>query len=262
MGSGLKSIDEAAFLEQLGVRVRRARSRANLTRRRLSELSGVSERYLAQLESGEGNISILLIRRVASALGAELVELIGPRIDTGRRGRIALIGLRGAGKSTLGARLAERLGVPFFELDHEIERDMGTSLEGVFSLHGQDAYRDGERRALARLVEQNERCVIAAGGSVVVEAQTYQVLRSRCFTIWLKAQPEDHMNRVLAQGDLRPVQGRDHAMAELRAILAQRDRLYALADATVDTSAHDEVHTLATLLALAADAGHEPGANA
>lgn len=243
-----KSADEAAFLSQLGVRVRRARSRAGLTRRRLAERSGVSERYLAQLESGNGNISILLIRRVAAALGADLHELIGQRVDTGRRGRIALIGLRGAGKSTLGIQLAARLAVPFFELDSEIERELGSPLESVFTLYGQDAYRDGERRALARLIDEHERCVIATGGSLVVEPQTYQLLRSRCLTVWLRATPEDHMNRVIAQGDLRPIQGRDHAMTELRTILAQRERLYAMADAIVDTSARAEAESLQQLL--------------
>jgi XRE family aerobic/anaerobic benzoate catabolism transcriptional regulator len=250
-----KTTDETAFLSQLGVRVRRARSRAGLTRRRLSERSGVSERYLAQLESGDGNISILLIRRVAAALGADLHELIGQRVDTGRRGRVALIGLRGAGKSTLGARLAERMGVPFFELDSEVEREMGATLESVFAMYGQDAYRDGERRALARLIEQHERSVIATGGSLVVEPQTYQLLRSRCLTVWLRATPEEHMNRVIAQGDLRPIQGREHAMTELRTILAQRERLYALADATVDTSAHDEERCLQELLTLVGELG-------
>ena len=243
-----KSADEAAFLSQLGVRVRRSRSKAGLTRRKLSERSGVSERYLAQLESGDGNISILLIRRVAAALGADLHELIGQRVDTGRRGRIALIGLRGAGKSTLGTRLAQRFGVPFFELDTEIERELGASLESVFTMYGQDAYRDAERRALAGLIEQHERCVLATGGSLVVEPQTYQLLRSRCLTVWLRATPEDHMNRVVSQGDLRPIQGRDHAMTELRTILAQRERLYSLADVTIDTSQHDEEHCLQELL--------------
>ena len=240
MGTPGKTADETAFLAQLGLRVRRARARAGFTRRRLAERSGVSERYLAQLESGEGNVSILLIHRVAAALGADLHELIGQRVDVGRRGRIARLGLRGAGKSTLGKRLAERLEVRFFELDDEVEAEMGASLESVFTLYGQDAYRDGERRALSRVIESAERSVIATGGSLVVEPQTYQMLRSRCLTIWLRASPQDHMARVVAQGDLRPIQGRDHAMTELRTILAQRDRLYAMADATVDTSANDE----------------------
>ncbi|MGA0797319.1 MAG: shikimate kinase, partial [Quisquiliibacterium sp.] len=218
------------------------------TRRDLSQRSGVSERYLAQLESGDGNISILLIRRVAAALGVDLQNLVGQPVDTQRRGRIALIGLRGAGKSTLGTMLARRLQMPFFELDAEVEREIGVPLESVFTLYGQDAYRDAERRALSRLLENNERCVIATGGSLVVEPQTYQLLRSRCLTVWLRAEPEDHMNRVLAQGDLRPVRGRDHAMIELRTILTQRERLYSLADQTVATSGIDEQTSLQLLL--------------
>ena len=262
MGSGQKSLDEEAFLEQLGVRVRRARARSGLTRRRLSQLSGVSERFLAQLESGEGNISIVLIRRVAAALGSELVDLIGSHIDTGRRGRIALTGLRGAGKSTLGARLAERLALPFFELDAEVVRELGVTLDELFGSSGQEPFRDGERRVLGQLIGRHERCVIATAGSLVLDPQTYPLLRSRCFTVWLKALPEDHMSRVLAQGDLRPIHGREHALTELRTILAQRERLYAMADATLDTSVHDETQGLNALLALAVDAGHTPVAGA
>ena len=144
--------------------------------------------------------------------------------------------------------LARRLQMPFFELDAEVEREIGVPLESVFTLYGQDAYRDAERRALSRLLENNERCVIATGGSLVVEPQTYQLLRSRCLTVWLRADPEDHMNRVLAQGDLRPVRGRDHAMIELRTILTQRERLYSLADQTVATSGIDEQTSLQLLL--------------
>ncbi|MEK9775209.1 MAG: shikimate kinase [Quisquiliibacterium sp.] len=248
MAFSAKSPDEAAFLSQLGLRVRRARGRAGLTRRDLSQRCGVSERYLAQLESGDGNISILLIRRVAAALGVDLNELVTQPVDVQRRGRIALIGLRGAGKSTLGAMLARRLRVPFFELDAQVEREIGVPLESVFTMYGQDAYRDAERRALARLLENHERCVIATGGSLVVESQTFQQLRSRCLTIWLRAEPEDHMNRVVAQGDLRPVRGREHAMVELRTILSQRERLYSLADQTVATSGMDEQASLQQLL--------------
>jgi XRE family aerobic/anaerobic benzoate catabolism transcriptional regulator len=187
---------------------------------------------------------------VAAALGADLHELVGQRVDTGRRGRIALIGLRGAGKSTLGTRLAERLGVPFFELDSEIERELGTSLESVFTVYGQDAYRDGERRALARLIEQNERCVLATGGSLVVEPQTYQLLRSRCLTVWLRATPEEHMARVIAQGDTRPMAGNTEAMDDLRRILEGRGMLYGQADATLDTARRSVDQSLKDLCVL------------
>ncbi len=250
-----KTDEELAFLHTLGLRVRESRARAALTRRQLSERSGLSERYLAQLESGAGNISILLIRRVALALGVDLARLVGEgREAVLRRTRIALTGLRGAGKSTLGANLATRLKVPFIELDQEVERELGASLENIFVTYGQDTYRDAERRVLHKVTDANPRCVIATGGSLVVEPQTYEALRERCFTVWLKATPEDHMNRVIAQGDLRPIRGREHAMSELRTILGQRERLYALADATIDTSATEIGQCADQLHALVADA--------
>lgn len=250
-----KTADESAFLAQLGLRVRRARARAGLTRRRLAALSRVSERYLAQLESGDGNGSILLIRRVAAALAVELDELIVQRVDLSRHGRIALVGVRGAGKSTLGARLADRLGMPFIELADEIERTLGVPLEAVIAQEGQHAYREAERRALASVVQTHERCVIAAGGSLVLEPLAYQLLRSRCFTVWLRASAEDHISRLIAQRDLRPLQGREHALAELRMLLVQRERLYAMADLAIDTSANDEAACLHLLLESVSAAG-------
>lgn len=277
-----KSQDDPAFLAALGRRVRERREEAGLTRRRLAEASGLSERYLAQLESGDGNISILLIRRVAEALQCSLEQLLGDQVmdaeiraalevlrslEPGQRHqavaalqqrfgqmsrerarRIALVGLRGAGKSTLGARLAARLKVPFFELDQQIEAELGATLESVFAMYGQDTYREAERRVLDRLTRTHRRCVIATGGSLVLEPLTYDLLRERCLTIWLKASPEEHMDRVVAQGDLRPIRGRDHAMAELRTILKQRDRLYAMADAAVDTTGIGEAESLKRLL--------------
>lgn len=277
-----KSRGEPEFLAAFGRRVRERREEAGLTRRRLAELSGLSERYLAQLESGDGNISILLIRRVAEALQCSLEQLLGEpladpetlsalevlrglepgqrhqavsalrqrfgQMSRERARRIALVGLRGAGKSTLGMRLAARLKVPFFELDQQIESELGASLESVFGMYGQDTYREAERRVLERLTRTNRRCVIATGGSLVLEAPTYELLRERCLTIWLKASPEEHMDRVVAQGDLRPIRGRDHAMAELRTILKQRERLYSLADAAVDTSGTNEAESLQRLL--------------
>jgi XRE family aerobic/anaerobic benzoate catabolism transcriptional regulator len=291
-----KSSDEAGFLAALGRRVRERRDEAGLTRRRLSELSGLSERYLAQLESGDGNISILLIRRVAEALHCSLEQLLSDQasdpeiasaievlrtLEPGQRHqavaalqqrfgemsrerarRIALVGLRGAGKSTLGARLAARLKVPFFELDQQIERELGAGLESIFSMYGQDTYRDAERRVLDRLTRTHRRCVIAAGGSLVLEPLTYELLRERCLTIWLKASPEEHMDRVIAQGDLRPIRGRDHAMAELRTILKQRDRLYAMADAAVDTTGIGEAESLKRLVDVIAVASPLAGSSA
>lgn len=287
------SADEP-YLRDLGARVRAARAAAGLTRRTLSDASGVSERYLAQLEAGTGNASLLLMRRIARSLGVPLPELVDDaapsdemldairvlrQLDreqlrraqralhevaasplTGRASRIALVGLRGAGKSTLGARLAESLAVPFIEVDREIERDLGVTLDSVFALYGQDAYREAERRALERIVAQAPACVIATGGSVVVEPRTYELLRTHCYTVWLRATPEEHMHRVIEQGDLRPVRGREHAMAELRTILAQRERLYRLADATVDTAGRSVDAGLAALRA-AVPAGVGAGAS-
>jgi XRE family aerobic/anaerobic benzoate catabolism transcriptional regulator len=262
---------DAAFLQRLGQRVREARARRGMTRKLLARDSGVSERYLAQLESGRGNASALVLRQIAQALNLPLGDLV--RDDNGqsveltliqellkrlppaklakvraqlvreygtaygaRENRVALIGLRGAGKSTLGAALAKHLGVPFVELDHEVEAEAGTSLHEIFLLHGQAGYRRYERRALERTLESNERCVIATGGSIVSEPATYDLLLSACRTVWLKAAPEEHMARVAAQGDYRPMAGNREAMDDLRRILAGRERLYAQADVTLDTA--------------------------
>src|ERR687891_1282256 len=166
---------ETAYLSLLGDRVRAWRSENGMTRKALSAASGVSERYLAQLEAGEGNISVLLLRKVARAMGVPVESLV--REDTPRQKPIALLGLRGAGKSTLGARLAEALKVPFVELDREVEKEAGAELGEVFAMYGQDGYRRFERRALERVLAQNEQAVIATGGSLVTDAGTYKMLR-------------------------------------------------------------------------------------
>jgi XRE family transcriptional regulator, aerobic/anaerobic benzoate catabolism transcriptional regulator len=264
--------EDAAYLRRVGERVREARARRGMTRKLLARDSGVSERYIAQLETGQGNISILLLRQIAQAMNLSAEELVrdGPDrpveltllIETLRRlkpaelsearralggmfggavarergKRIALIGLRGAGKSTLGAMLAKQLDVPFVELDREIERVAGASLSEIFDLYGQAAYRRYERRALETVLERHDRAVIATGGSIVSEAATYDLLLTACYTIWLTAAPEEHMDRVVAQSDLRPMAGNEEAMADLRNILAGRAALYAKSDATVDTA--------------------------
>lgn len=264
--------DEQGYLQQLGARVRDARTRQGLSRKALAARSGVSERYLAQLESGQGNISILLLRQVSAALETPLTELLserdghpieltlliqyleklspkkllqakailssafGEQDPLARRNRIALIGLRGAGKTTLGRRLAEHLGTPFVELNEEIQREAGVPMSEIFSLYGDNAYRRLERRCLERVLERHDRAVISTGGGLVTEESTYDLLRNACFTVWVKASPEEHMQRVIAQGDLRPMQGREEAMADLRRILAERSDLYGLADAVIDTS--------------------------
>lgn len=230
---------ETAYLSLLGDRVRAWRSEQGMTRKSLAAASGVSERYLAQLEAGEGNISVLLLRKVARAMGVPVESLV--REEAPREKPIALLGLRGAGKSTLGTRLAETLGVPFVELDREVEKEAGAELGEVFAMYGQDAFRRFERRALERVLAQNGRCVIATGGSLVTDPGTYKLVLDRCTCIWLKASPEEHMSRVIAQGDMRPFKGtnapgRSSALDEIKKLLDDRNRLYSRANATVDTS--------------------------
>ncbi len=264
-----------------------------MSRKLLAGDSGVSERYLAQLEAGQGNVSILLLRQIATALNLPLTELLAedsgnvveltlttqflkrlPRQklaavrsqlvrDYGsahdeRIKRIALIGLRGAGKSTLGARFAKALGAPFIELDREIEREAGTSLSEIFLLYGQAGYRRYERRCLEKVLEKNERAVIATGGSIVSEPGTYEFLLSACFTVWLKAEPEEHMARVIAQGDTRPMAGNDQAMEDLRRILNGRAALYGQADVTVDTAGRTPEQSLSALRKAVATSYQEP----
>jgi XRE family aerobic/anaerobic benzoate catabolism transcriptional regulator len=168
-----------------------------------------------------------------------------------RSARIALVGLRGAGKSTLGAKLAQALGVPFVELDREVEKEAGAKLGEVFALYGQDAFRRFERRALERVLQENERAVIATGGGLVTDPSTFELLLERCFCVWLKASPQEHMSRVVAQGDLRPfsgrAQGRSAALDEIRTLLADRERLYARAPVALDTSGKTVRQTLQEL---------------
>ena len=225
---------ETVYLARLGERVRAWRNEHGMTRKSLAVASGVSERYLAQLEAGQGNISVLLLRRVARAMGVAVERLVTEEETHG--GRIALIGLRGAGKSTIGEKLAQALGVPFVELDREVEKEAGANLGEVFAMYGQDAFRRFERRALERVLNQHERAVIATSGSLVTDPSTYEMLLDRCFCVWLKASPEEHMARVMAQGDTRPFKGRSAALDEIRKLLADRDRLYARAALAVETS--------------------------
>jgi XRE family aerobic/anaerobic benzoate catabolism transcriptional regulator len=236
---------ETAYLSRLGERVRAWRSEHGMTRKALSAACGVSERYLAQLEAGEGNISVLLLRKVARAMGVPVEDLV--REENSPEKSIALIGLRGAGKSALGARLAELMKIPFVELDREVEKEAGAALGEVFAMYGQDAFRRFERRALERVLAQHERAVIATGGSLVTDPASYKLLLERCVCVWLKASPEEHMARVIAQGDMRPFKGRSAALDEIRKLLADRDRLYARADLTVDTSGKTLRQTLTEL---------------
>ena len=262
---------ESGFLEQLGQRVRTMRALRGMSRKVLARVSGISERYIAQLESGKGNVSIVLLRRVSNAMGAHIEDLI-PTADAApdwqvirdllRKATpnqiaqakdilagggaaaqrklsfsgIALIGLRGAGKSTLGKMLAERIGWSFVELNKEIERDNGLSVAEIIALYGQEGFRRMEQAALGQLLARKELMVLATGGGIVSEPLTFDLILSSFYTIWLKAEPEEHMTRVRRQGDLRPMADDRSAMAELRNILLSREPLYARASATVDTA--------------------------
>ena len=277
--------DLAKFLRRVGERVRTMRSRRGMSRKLLARHSGVSERYLAQLEAGKGNFSILLLRRVAHAIGVALPELVEERPDRSvdalllaqfldrlapadltaardlllarfsgpssdmRAQRVALIGLRGAGKSTLGGALAKRLDVPFIELDREIERQSGIDLSQLFELFGQEVFRRNERSALEAILQRQSRFVLATGGSLVTEPGTFELLSSSCRTVWVKALPEEHMARVVGQGDLRPMADNDRAMEDLVAILSSRESLYAKADLILDTAGKTPEQSLQELLA-------------
>jgi XRE family aerobic/anaerobic benzoate catabolism transcriptional regulator len=230
------------LLEDLGGRVRELREQRGVTQRALAAKSGVSPRYLAQLEAGRANISVERLDDVARALGCSPAALLRPRAAQPRRPTparpavIALLGLRGAGKSTVGARLARRLGLRFVELDRAVEAAAGLSLAELFELHGEGYYRRLERETLIGLFAEPAGMVLATGGGLVTDRETYKLLKRRAVTVWLKARPEDHWNRVLQQGDQRPMAQHPHAMAELRALLVAREKLYAEADHVIETS--------------------------
>jgi XRE family aerobic/anaerobic benzoate catabolism transcriptional regulator len=270
-GTVVQDTDDSV-LAAFGERLRDLRARRGMSRRLLASGAGLSERYVAQLEGGTGNPSFLVLRALASALDipvdalialqdepddfqritalartlgpsqlAEarmaLVERFGAADPGERRGRIALIGLRGAGKTALGGALAADLGVPFIELDREIEREAGMPMAAIVEFVGQSGYRRLERESLERIVADSPRFVMATGGSIVSEPATYERLLAACFTIWLRASAREHMERVIAQGDLRPMSGNAASMDDLKRILAGREPFYRRADAIVDTEA-------------------------
>lgn len=263
--------DKHPFLVALGERARSLRARRGLTRRALSERAGVSERHLANLEYGVGNASILILLQVSEALGCSLAELLGDETTrtpealllrgllsgreestlqrirlavadilgeagNGKASRIALVGLRGAGKSTLGRLLAETRQSPFVELSAEIEQLAGCSISEIHALYGQESYRRHERRALEEAIARHPRAVIATPGGLVSDPTTFHLLLTHCLTVWLRADPVDHMERVRAQGDMRPMADSKEAMHDLEAILADRSQFYAKSDLQLDTS--------------------------
>ena len=223
------------MLELLGRRLRDARAERGWTIRELAERSGVSVRFLVQLEAGRGNISVRRLAELAGALALSPADLLtepsrhAPRV-------IALLGLRGAGKTTIGRKLARRLRMRFVELDRRVEQAADLSLTEIFSIYGDGHYRRLERDALAALLGEHRPTVLATGGGIVVSPETYGMLQTAAITVWLRASPEDHWKRVVRQGDRRPMADHPKAMADLRAILAAREPLYASADHTVNTS--------------------------
>ena len=261
---------EADFLNELGRRVRHARTVRGLSRKLLSQASGLSERYIAQLEGGQGNVSIILLRRVANAMGMRLDDLVAARETSSDwrvvrdlleqaspdqialaksalagsasvesrvvRRRVAVVGLRGAGKSTLGRMAAAHLGWRFVELNTEIERENGLSVGEIFAIYGQEGYRRLEQKALRQLAEHPGPMVLATGGSIVAEPLTYDLLLSSFYTIWLRARPEEHLQRVRDQGHVEGKGDPTWVLEDLRAVLLSREPLYARASAVVDTS--------------------------
>jgi XRE family aerobic/anaerobic benzoate catabolism transcriptional regulator len=268
----VQGVDDGAFVPAIGRLVRLARAKRGLTRRQLAHESGASERYLAQIEGGQGNPSVLILKSIADALDVPIIELI-PRSNgrsaamahildvlgrmpvaelpalaelieshtaqdaaTDRGRRIALVGLRGAGKSTLGRSLAHRLGFPFIELDRLVERDYGARIPDLIEMAGVATFRRYERACLERVIDTHEAAVIATAGGIVSNSETYALLLRRTYTVWLKARPDDHMRRVMEQGDFRPMAQNREAMADLVAILDARRADYARAQAELDTS--------------------------
>lgn len=285
MASDSDDTEKDPFLISLGERLKLLRARRGLTRKALAHMADVSERHVANVESGVGNASIQFLRQLSAVLNCSLAEMTGdetasspdwlmiremlrgrsdselakarallgemfdsPTSENSRRQRIALIGLRGAGKSSLGKQLASRLNVPFIELSAQIETLAGCSIAEIHALYGQTAYRRYEQRALETAIAQHTHAVIATPGGMVSEPATFNFLLSHCYTVWLKASPEEHMARVLAQGDKRPMSGNREAMGDLKRILESRTQFYSKADKVVDTTGLSEQQTFARLV--------------
>ena len=268
--TAIDDIESGRILAVLGERVRTLRAYRGMTRKVLARESGVSERYLAQLEQGRGNISVLLLARVATALRSNISDLLRIRerqsaeellitdllrdlspdnqkaflhmvsqhfsVPPESRRRIALIGLRGAGKTSQGSLLAEKLALPFIHLGSEIEVLAGMSTSEIFSLSGQAGYQRLEEKALMRVLQEHDQCVLETGGSIVMDAALLNALLTSCFVVWLYTHPNEYMRRLIAEGDVRPMQDQDDAMADLRRILAEREQFYSKAHVSIDTS--------------------------
>jgi XRE family transcriptional regulator, aerobic/anaerobic benzoate catabolism transcriptional regulator len=280
-------VDHEAFLASVARSVRLSRAKRGMTRRQLAQESGASERYLAQIESGQGNPSVLILRSIAQALDVPMIELLprsngrtaamrgildalgrlplaelpaiadwiesraGAHAAPDRAQRIALVGLRGAGKSTLGRRLAQALGCPFVELDRLVEQDYGARIPVLIEMAGLVTFRRYERACLERVVDEHRTAVIATAGGIVSDPETYALLLRRTHTIWIKAWPEEHMSRVMEQGDFRPMAQNREAMADLLAILEARRADYSRARAQLDTSGHTVERSFQKLQAIA-----------
>lgn len=276
------SLSDQHYLRTLGERLRALRAMRNLSRRELSERSGLSQRFIAQLELGGGNISVLRLRQLLAALGSDLMSLhiepaersmtaddlanrvhrappeirarIAELLDMAdaenvgdKAGRLAFVGLRGAGKSTLGEAVAKQLGLTFVELNVEIERSNGMSVGEIFSLYGKSGYRRLERLQLTEIATRHD-LILAVAGGIVDNSETYEFLRRNFTTVWLHASPDEHMARVIAQGDRRPMAGNPHAMEDLRRILEARHNAYARADLAFDTSGELAAESAAKLV--------------
>jgi XRE family transcriptional regulator, aerobic/anaerobic benzoate catabolism transcriptional regulator len=226
--------EESALLKSLAGRVREMRARRGLTLRALSVASKLSVRFLGQIEAARANVSVLKLARLATALGTTPAALLSVRRTS--LPIICLLGLRGAGKTAVGRRLARKLRVPFVELDQRIEELAGLSLAEIFSIHGEAYYRRLERQTLERVLADERPLVLAAGGGLVTSADTFALVRQRTVTVWLRASAQDHWNRVWQQGDRRPSAGRQEALGELKRLLERREPLYAQATHTIDTS--------------------------
>ena len=282
--TGFYDIESERLLGVLGDRVRTLRAHRRMTRKVLARDSGVSERYLAQLEHGQGNISVVLLARVAAALRTEPSDLLQTRerqtaeevliadllrelspdthkaflqilsenfsVPVQSRRRIALIGLRGAGKTSQGKLLADHLDIPFVHLGSEIEKLAGMSASEIFSLSGQTGYRRLEEKALMQTLKRFDRCVVETGGSIVTDAKLLNTLLTTCFVVWLHARPEEYMRRLTAEGDVRPMENLSDAMSDLRRILSERDELYSKAHASIDTNDKSIEECVAELIQL------------